>query len=113
MKLTKKRIIILSAALFFLPMATSLFADDEVDISDGVNKKEAIIIAREYVVGKGMGEHLDISKAKVKKKGGNYWVIFKPSKHLAALKPFRHKKNRPYVVYVNKKTGEIQLSYFQ
>ena len=109
---TKQKIILLPA-IIFLSMATALFADTEVNTSDGVNKKEAIIIAREYVVKIGMDTHLDISKAKVKKKGNNYWVIFKPGKHLILLKPFRHKKNRPYVVYVNKKTGEIELSYYR
>ena len=113
MKLAKKQTIILLAIIILFSMTTSLLADTEVDTSDGVNKKEAIILAREYVVKKGMETHLDISKAKVKSKGDNYWVIFKPGKHLTLLKPFRHKKNRPYVVYVNKKTGKIELSYFQ
>ena len=85
---------------------------DEMIANAAVNKEEAIIVAREYIIKKEMNKILDISKPKVKKKGDNYQVIFKINKKLNPLGPLRHRKNRPYVVYVNRTTGEIELSHY-
>lgn len=54
----------------------------QVDIADGVNKEEAIIIAQNYLIDNGLDNLLVISKPKIEEKhhyGDNYWCISFPT----------------------------------
>ncbi|MFH1202249.1 MAG: hypothetical protein V1674_05105 [Candidatus Omnitrophota bacterium] len=79
----------------------------KVDLSDGVNKEEAIILAKNYLIHKGLEKNVIIFKAKVRESRlfKECWTVyFPPSPNIRARIPF------DFVVDVDKKTGEIKLA---
>lgn len=80
---------------------------EKIDLSDGVNKEEAIILAKNYLIQKGLEKNVIISKPKVRESRlfKECWAVyFPPSPKMRAGGPF------DFVVDVNKNTGEIKLA---
>lgn len=83
----------------------------EVDVSDGVSKEEAIIIAQNYVIdkiqeGKSFYKKLVISKSSILKEWESEkdWAITVPiSRGLALISPAE------YILFVNKTTRQVTL----
>lgn len=81
--------------------------EDKIDLSDGVNKKEAIIFAKNYIIKKGLEENVVIFKLKVQESRlfkACWSVCFPPSSKIRERIPFN------FIVDVDKKTGEIKLA---
>lgn len=77
----------------------------DIDLSDGVNKEEAIYLAKGYLIKKGLEQNVVISRPKVKESRliENCWVVyFPPSVKIGGLFSF--------VIEVDKTTGEIKLA---
>ncbi|MEW6008873.1 MAG: hypothetical protein AB1629_04485 [Candidatus Omnitrophota bacterium] len=79
----------------------------KVDLSDGVNKEEVIILAKNYLIHKGLEKNVIILKPKVRESRlfKECWAVyFQPSPNIRARIPF------DFVVDVDKRTGEIKLA---
>lgn len=80
---------------------------EQVDLSDGVNKEEAVILAKNYIMQKGLEKNMIVLKPKVKENSlvKECWAVyFSPSSQMRGRIPFN------FVVDVDKNTGEIKLA---
>jgi hypothetical protein len=80
----------------------------KVDFSDGINKEEAIIIAQNYLIDKGIDKDCVIDKPKVTEK---QWWIPKGCWEVRFKASFEVKTKQGlewFSVYVNKTTGKIK-----
>jgi len=84
----------------------------EVELSDGVNEEEAIVIAQNYVIdgiekGETFLKKLGISKAK---NSDDLWYIERFPEDWVILFPMRYGIFKTWsVYYVNKQTGEVRV----
>jgi hypothetical protein len=79
----------------------------EVNLSDGVDKEEAIILAQNYLVNTGRDDFLITSKPKVFEKhayGANYWRVTFPT----TPKVQREQGLEWGALIVDKETGKVQ-----
>jgi len=115
MKIYKEKLIILSLVILLIflkpkiggAMAERPIQDEmqiKVDLSDGVDKKEATIIAKNYLIHKGLDKNVIISRPRVRDSWLNkgYWAVSFPSNTDGI--PF------PFVVDLDKRTGEVKLA---
>jgi len=82
-------------------------SQEKIDLSDGVNKEEAIILAKNYLMQKGLEKNVVMLKPKVKESRlvKECWAVyFPPSPKMKERMPFN------FVVDVDKNTGEIKLT---
>lgn len=81
-------------------------SQEKIDLSDGVDKKEAIILARNYLIQKGLEKNVIILRPKVKVRSpwNDCWSVYFPQgpnikgATLSGL----------FVVRIDKNTGEIK-----
>ena len=75
---------------------------DEIKWNDGINKKEAEYIAKQYLLENPEGKHFSMTFGGIYDEDESWKVVF-PSKALNPLSPYYQKY---FKVFVNKQTGK-------
>lgn len=83
----------------------------QVDISDGVSKEEAIIIAQNHMIDEGIEKTCDLRSAEVFAEDDPYWD--KNTWHISFKTTFKERLrsgSKWITVNVDKKTGKVEIS---
>lgn len=80
-----------------------------IDYSDGINPKEAIIIAKQHIIGTEYTQQYRIINPRIKEKKEYWEVTFLPKNSILTFPWVFFNKfiDKSYRVYVKKSTGEI------